>query len=147
MTYAGDISRNFDTVGKPYSGKLPKRGIRLFGGIGLHDGAHASLLRGIVAGGNVLFGVEPSAERGRLGLFLQGLSRIVNELVKCWQAIAPPFLLLYIIKGNIYAIFPLLIEKTSTVRYFTIKIMVLSTPFTNILFNFRQFYPMRNPLR
>ena len=94
MTHARNVSRNFNTVRETNSGELSERGVGLFGGIGFHYRAHASLLGRIVIGGDVLLGVEPFTERRSLALFLKRLSRIVNELVKRWQAIAPPFLII-----------------------------------------------------
>ena len=74
VAYAGNISGNFDPVGKTNSGKLSQSRIRLFGRIGFHDRAHASLLRRIVVGGNVLLGIESFTERRSLGLLFKRLS-------------------------------------------------------------------------
>ena len=44
VTYAGDISRNLDAVGKTDSGDLTKSRVGLLGGRGLNSGADAALL-------------------------------------------------------------------------------------------------------
>ena len=76
VSFAGNVARHFDSVGKTYSGDLSKSGVRLFGGSGLNSGAHASLLRGGSIDRSLVKGVVSSLQSRSGGLLYAGLTSL-----------------------------------------------------------------------
>jgi hypothetical protein len=86
VTYTGNVSGHFNTVGQTYTGDLTKSGVRLLRGSGLHYGANTTLLRGVLIDGNALLGVPAFQQSRGLGLLLYILSAFANELIKGWHS-------------------------------------------------------------
>jgi hypothetical protein len=90
VTYTGDVSSNFKTVGKSYSGDLSLCRVRLLRGLDSNLGANASLLRCSLLHDNVLKGVGGSLQSRRLRLPNLVLAAFSYQLVKCRHN-RPPF--------------------------------------------------------
>ncbi|SBW05269.1 conserved hypothetical protein [uncultured Desulfovibrio sp.] len=54
VAFAGDVGRNFDTVGQAHTGDLTQSRVRLFRGGGVNAGANATALRASLQGGGLL---------------------------------------------------------------------------------------------
>ena len=91
VTDAGNVGRNLDSVGKAHTGNFTECRVRLLGGSGLNCGANAALLGGIRVGHDLTLGIEALKKRRGLGLFVNGLSTLTDELIKSWHIISPFF--------------------------------------------------------
>ena len=87
---SGNISCNFVTVGKSYSGYLTHSGVRLLRGRCSYCCADASLLGSGNICRSLLQSVETLQKCRSLGLLLGNLSSLSYKLVKGWQFISPP---------------------------------------------------------
>src|SRR5215207_4428104 len=85
VPFAGDVRRDLHTVGQANPGDLAQRRVGLLRRHGLDLGTHAALLRGMRSRTKTA-GVTPKriageTQRRRLGLFLDALAALTNQLI------------------------------------------------------------------
>src|SRR5690606_935996 len=78
VTFAADVRNDFVAVGEWHHVSLPRGGVRLLGGGGVHAGAHAATLRAVF-------------ERGALALDDADFARLAHELANGRHDLLYPF--------------------------------------------------------
>lgn len=91
MSDSRDVRGHFHTICQTHSCDLSQSRVRFFRSSCSNNRANASFLRAADVGASFRQAVKALLQCRRIRLFLDGLSTLSNQLVKCRHSFSPPF--------------------------------------------------------